>query len=155
MGERRRVQSPSGCARLPVKSGYGVGAGAGAGAGSAGAGAGSAGAGAGAAAGACAGVDGEFWLHPIRSTVALDNTIILNALAFMVVPRGDPVPTRESNDTRCARRSQENARNRQRDERRLSFCFHSGPAGVRMDQTARIKTTQPGRTEVRRAALLK
>jgi len=64
-----------------------VGAGAGAGAGSAGGGAGSAGAGAGAAAGA-GGADGvELWLHPIRSTVAVDNSIILNALAFMVVPR--------------------------------------------------------------------
>lgn len=64
-----------------------MGAGAGAGAGSAGGGAGSAGAGAGAAAGA-GGADGvELWLHPIRSTVAVDNSIILNALAFMVVPR--------------------------------------------------------------------
>ena len=64
-----------------------MGAGAGAGAGSAGAGGGAGSAGAGAAAGA-GGADGvELWLHPIRSTVAVDNSIILNALAFMVVPR--------------------------------------------------------------------
>jgi len=109
---------------LPRHKPYGVGAGAGAGAGSAGAAGGAGSAGAGAAAGAGGGADGaEFWLHPIRSTVAADNTIVLNTLAFIMVPRGDLVPMRQCNGT--ALRSPL-ARERAKSWERLAageFCF--------------------------------
>jgi hypothetical protein len=88
-------------------------------------------------------------LHPIRSTVAVDITIILNALAFMVVPRGD-LFLRGNATAHVAHAARKKTHEIDRGTNRSGVLFHTFPGELPEWKKAK----QPGRTEIRRVALL-